>query len=69
MVKESNEAAHIANNDANSKKIRLSQLRVAQEKLEELEEIRVTYPLMELTSLEDFKHSLAGIESEIMQAK
>ncbi len=69
IVKESNEAAHIANNDANSNEIRLSQLRVAQEKLAELETIRVTYPFIELTSLEDFKHSLAGIESEIMQAK
>ena len=69
IVKESNEAAHIANNDANSNEIRLSQLRVAQEKLADLEKIGVAYPFMELTSLEDFKHSLAEIESEIMQSK
>ena len=69
MVKESNEAAHIANNDANSKEIRLSQLRLAQEKLAELERIGVTYPFVELTTLKGFKHSLAGIESEIMQSK
>ena len=69
MAKESNEAAHIANNDANSKEIRLSQLRVAQEKLAELEKFGLKYPFMELTTLEDFKHSLAEIESEIMQSK
>ena len=58
-----------ANNDANSNEIRLSQLRVAQEKLADLEKIGVAYPFMELTRLEDFKHSLAEIKSEIMQSK
>jgi hypothetical protein len=69
LAKEGTEAAQIASNNAISSEVRLSQLRVAQDKLAETEQMAELYPMLKLTRLDDYKQQLFDIESDILSPK
>ena len=69
LAKDGSEAAQIASNNAISSEIRLSQLRVAQDKLAETEQMAEVYPMLKLTRLDKYKQQLSDIESDILSPK
>ena len=69
LAKDGNEAKQIAQNKANSPEIRLSQLRIARDKMAELEQMTVVYSGIKITSFDEFMRDLAEIEADIAKSK
>jgi hypothetical protein len=66
LVQEGNNAKQIAANEMNSAEIRLTQLTIARDKLEELEQMARLYSGITITSLDEFKSELAEIETQLV---